>query len=258
VTERRALARAELAAAAALLVWNAAINRVVPSPAYVPANLAAAGLSLAAARRRRVPAADLGLGGDRVGRGLRVGLAAGAPVAALVALGAAVPATRRWFVDERGTTGGAGYALYHTLVRIPLGTAVAEETLFRGALLGMLLQRHSRLRASAVSSALFGIWHVLPTLDTLALNQAGAAVGGDPVRTGGAVLVSVAVTAAAGLGFSWLRFRGDSVVAPVVVHAALNCSAFTAARLVARLPDLSGNGDTGHTRLNDQVEEADR
>jgi uncharacterized protein len=234
VPERQLVAGAELAAAAAVAAWNAAINRVVPSPAYVPANLAAAGLSLASARRRQVPAADLGLAGDRVGRGLRVGLAGAVPVAAMVALGAAVPATRRWFLDERATTGGAGHALYHTLVRIPLGTAVAEEVIFRGALLGLLLQRHSRLRASAVSSALFGLCHVLPTLDTLALNPATSAVGGDPVRVAGAVLASVTVTAAAGLGFSWLRFRGDSVVAPAVVHAALNGSAFAAARLVAR------------------------
>ena len=60
-------------------------------PAYVPANLAVAGLSVLAARRRRVPAADLGLGRDRLAQGLRVGLAATAPVAAAVALGAAVP-----------------------------------------------------------------------------------------------------------------------------------------------------------------------
>jgi hypothetical protein len=59
-------------------------------------------------------------------------------------------------------------------------------------------------------------------------------VGGDPVRTGGAVLASVVVTAAAGLGFSWLRFRGDSVLAPMVAHAALNSAAFVAARLAAR------------------------
>jgi uncharacterized protein len=234
VPERQGIAGAELAAAAALLAWNAAINRVVPSPAYVPANLAAAGLSLAWAYRRRIPAADLGLGGDRVGRGLRVGLAGAAPVTALVAVGAAVPATRRWFLDERATTGDAGYALYHTLVRIPLGTAAAEEAIFRGALLGLLLQRHSRQRASVVGSALFGLSHVLPTLDTLAGNPAGSAVVGDRVRTGGAVLASVLVTGLAGLGFSWLRFRGDSLVAPAVVHAALNGSAFAAARLVAR------------------------
>jgi uncharacterized protein len=233
-TGRQSLAAAELAAAAALLAWNAAINRVVPSPAYVPANLAAAGLSVLAARTRRVPAADLGLARDRAGRGLLVGLAAAAPVAGVVALGAALPATRKYFLDERGTTGGTGYALYHTLVRIPFGTALTEETLFRGALLGVLLQRHSRARAAAVSSALFGCWHVLPTLDTLRLNRVGAAVGDHPARTGAAVAASVAVTAVAGLGFSWLRFRSDSVVAPMVVHAALNCSAFAAARLVAR------------------------
>jgi uncharacterized protein len=236
VTERqvRALATAELAASAALLAWNAAINRAVPTPAYVPANLAVAGLSVLAASRRRVPAADLGLGRDRFARGLRVGLGATVPVAAAVALGATVPATRRFFLDERGTTGGTGYALYHTLVRIPFGTAVAEETLFRGSLLGLLLQRHSRARAAATSSVLFGLWHVLPTLDTLRLNAAGAAVRDDPVRTGATVAASVAVTAVAGLGFSWLRFRADSLVAPVLVHAALNSSAFAAARLVAR------------------------
>jgi uncharacterized protein len=234
VPERQVVGGAELAAAAALLAWNAAINRAVPPSAYVPANLAAAGLSLAWARRRRVPAADLGLGGDRIGRGLRVGLAAAAPVTALVAAGAALPATRRWFLDDRATAGDAGYALYHTLVRIPLGTAAAEEAIFRGALLGLLLQRHSRVRASVVSSALFGLGHVLPTLATLPGKPAGSAAAGDPVRTAGTVLASVLVTAVAGLGFSWLRFRGDSLVAPAVVHAALNGSAFAAARLVAR------------------------
>jgi membrane protease YdiL (CAAX protease family) len=231
---RRPLAAAELAAAAALLAWNAAINRVVPQRAYVPANLAAAGLSVLAARTRRVPAADLGLARHRAGRGLRVGLAAAAPVAAAVALGAVTPATRRWFLDERGTTGGTGYALYHTLVRIPFGTAVTEELLFRGVLCGMLLQRHSRARAAVMSSALFGCWHVLPTLDTLGLNRAGAAIRDDPARTAAAVAASVGVTAVAGLGFTWLRFRADSVVAPALVHAALNSSAFAAARLVAR------------------------
>ena len=232
---RQLLAGAELAAAGALLAWNAAVNRVVPSPAYVPANLAVAGLSLAAARRAGVSAAELGLDRQGAGRGLRVGLAAAAPVVAVVAIGAALPATRRFLAgDRRATTGGAGYALYHTLVRIPLGTAVAEEILFRGALLGLLSQRHPRARAVAVSSALFGCWHVLPTLDTMALNPLGETVG-DRAGTVGAVLASVAATALAGLGFSWLRFRGDSVVAPVVVHAALNSSAFAAARLVSRL-----------------------
>jgi membrane protease YdiL (CAAX protease family) len=230
---RRRSVPVELVASAALLGWGAAVSRLIPAPAYVPANLAVAGLSLAAARRRQVPVADMGLSRDRIAAGLRVGLAASAPVAAVVFLGASLPATRRWFLDERARTGGAGHLLYHTLVRIPLGTAVAEEATFRGSLLGLLLQRHSRVRATAVSSVLFGCWHVLPTLDTLALNPVGAVVGDDLVRTGGALLASVLVTTVAGVGFSWLRFHSDSVVAPMVVHAALNSSALLAARLVA-------------------------
>lgn len=180
-----------------------------------------------------MPAADLGLSRNRIAGGLLTGLAASGLVAAAVALSATLPATRRWFLDERATTGNAGYVLYHTMVRIPLGTAVAEEAIFRGSLLGLLLQRHSRVRASAITSVLFGCWHILPTLDTLALNPVALVVGDDPARTGGAVLAAVLLMTAAGLGFSWLRFRGDSVVTPMTVHAVLNGSSFAAARLVA-------------------------
>jgi uncharacterized protein len=57
------------------------------------------------------------------------------------------------------------------------------------------------------------------------------------------VLASVLVTTVAGVGFSWLRFRSKSVVAPILVHAALNGSAFVAARLVARATtELSPRG----------------
>ena len=123
------------------------------------------------------------------GGGLRVGLAAAVPVVAASRPGRPCPRPRRWFLDRRATAGGTGHALYYTLVRILLGTAAAEETIFRGAVLGLLLQHHPRARAVAVSSALFGCWHVLPTLDTLALNLVGETVGDGLARTGGAVLV---------------------------------------------------------------------
>jgi uncharacterized protein len=186
------------------------------------------------ARRWQVPVADMGLRRDRIPGGLRAGLAVSAPVTALVALGATVPATRRWFLDKRARTGNAGHTLYHALVRIPLGTAMAEEAIFRGSLLGLLLQHRSRGEAIAASSLLFGCWHVLPTLDTLTVNPLGTVVGDDLIRTGGAVMIAVLVTTAAGIGFCWLRLRSDSVFAPMVVHAALNSSAFVAARGVAR------------------------
>ncbi len=85
---------------------------------------------------------------------------------AVVGLGAVVPATRGFFQDERATGGGTRHVLFETLVRIPLGTALPEEVIFRGSLLGLFTQRHSPAVAASMSSILFGAWHVLPTLRT--------------------------------------------------------------------------------------------
>ncbi len=143
-------------------------------------------------------------------------------------LGAVVPATRGFFQDERARGGGTRHVLFETLVRIPLGTALPEEVIFRGSLLGLFTQRHSPAVAASMSSILFGAWHVLPTLRTLPLNPAGARAK----RTGGAVLAAVTSTALAGYGLAWLRFRSGSLAAPAVAHAALNAAAYLAARSV--------------------------
>ena len=216
-------------------VGNAAINLLIPAPLYVFVALLLALLAvLVAVRVGGCSTRDLGLDREQLGHGLRLGAAVAAVLGVVLAVGAALPATRDLFADRRVDQQSVTLLLYHTLVRIPLGTAVAEETLFRGSLFGLLLERHAPGRAATLSSVLFGLWHVLPTLDTMRLNAAGAAVRDDPARTRVAVAASVAVTAVAGLGLSWLRFAGGSLVAPTVVHAALNSSAFAAARLVGR------------------------
>lgn len=223
------------AAGALTLVYSYVVNRVVPEAWYIPANGAAAGAFVLLARGTGASWTDMGLRRERLGRGLRVGLVAAAPIAVVVALGVAVPATRRYFADQRVIGIGAGATLYDVLIRIPLGTAVCEEVIFRGALLGMFLRRRTPLAAVVASSVLFGLWHVLPTLDTLHLNPIGSLVEGDWIRTTEAVIGAVAVTAAAGVGFSWLRLRANSVVAPIIAHAALNGAAFLGGRLVAGL-----------------------
>jgi uncharacterized protein len=153
------------------------------------------------------------------------------PAAAVVGLGAAVPATRGFFQDERAREGRTRHVLFETLLRIPLGTALPEEVIFRGSLLGLFTQRHSPAAAS-MSSILFGLCHVLPILRTLPLNPAGARVHGNPMRTAGAVLAAVTATTLAGYGLAWLRFRSGSIAAPFVAHASLNVAAYLAARFV--------------------------
>jgi membrane protease YdiL (CAAX protease family) len=44
----------------------------------------------------------------------------------------------------------------------------------------------------------------------------------------------IVVTALAGVGFAWLRFRGDSIVAPTLAHWGLNGAAYAAGWLIVR------------------------
>ncbi len=205
-----------------IAVYNLVGNLLLPAWAYVPANLAALAVIGAVAR---LSAPEMGLRRDRVGAGLRLGLKAALAIVVVLVVVAVIPLTRELLSDDRLRGVGLVGLAYHTLLRIPVGTAVFEEVLFRGVLFGALARMASRNAALVASSALFGLWHVLPTLDALETNAAG-----DVAESGlglvGAVVGSVVVTALAGAAFAWLRERADSLVAPVVAHAALNSTAY--------------------------------
>jgi membrane protease YdiL (CAAX protease family) len=216
----------ELAAGAATLGYGAVVNRLLPDVAHLPANSVAATAFVAAARRDGTTLEDLGLAPERVWPGVRTGLACAVPVVAGVACAAAIPQTRRFFSDQRVLDASNKRALYEVAIRIPIGTALAEEVIFRGALLALLRRRGSIGRAMALSSLAFGLWHVFAAPQTRA--------GSGPGRSVRAAAGVVIVTAAAGYGFGGLRLRSGSVVAPALVHAALNASAFVATRIVSR------------------------
>jgi len=206
----------------------------LPAAWQVPANLAAAGVGVLAARRAGASLGELGLEPSAVPAGVRVGLAAAVPIGAVVALGLARPMTRRFFADERAALVSTRELAYHTLVRIPLATALSEELLFRSALLGLGLHLHPRSRAVVASSIAFGLWHVRPALEAHASNPAGAQLAN---RAGGrstTVMATIGATALGGAGFAWLRLRSRSVVAPILAHATLNAAALLAGRWVAR------------------------
>jgi membrane protease YdiL (CAAX protease family) len=54
-------------------------------------------------------------------------------------------------------------------------------------------------------------------------------VGGRPASIG----ATVAVTAVAGAGLTWLRLRSRSVAAPIVAHIGINMAGLLAARFVS-------------------------
>ncbi|MDJ0962259.1 MAG: CPBP family intramembrane metalloprotease [Acidimicrobiia bacterium] len=215
-----------------LVVWNVLSNLVVPSPAYVPANVAAALLMLFFSQRWGLGPRQLDMPGSDPARGVRFGVAGAAVAIAAVGVAVSWEWTRRFFEDATLLDlAGIGLA-YQVLVRIPFGTAFFEEVAFRGVLFSQW-QRTTTLRGATVAtSLLFGLWHVLPTLGRLDLNPAGGyAVNG--LATVGIVAGAVAVTAAAGFVFAWLRMRSGSLLAPIIAHALINSSAFSIGWLIA-------------------------
>lgn len=230
-SSRGGAAALELGAAAAVLGYGVLVNRVVPNELYVPVNLAAAGAAVAAAHALGASWRDLGLARDRMTAGLRLGGLTLLPIAAVVALGLAIPWTREFFRDTTIVDASTAEAVYTLLLRIPFGTALAEELIFRGALLGLFLQRHRPWVAVALSSAVFGLWHVLPTLSSLDTNPGAAATAGSVLLQAGAVALVVLATGLGGAVFSWLRLRSGSILAPWLTHTGLNSIGYLGSRL---------------------------
>jgi uncharacterized protein len=172
--------------------------------------------------------ADLGLDRANARAGLRYGGGAFGVVLLVLIVAAVIPATNGFLHDSRAQISG-GRLIYELGVSIVLLTAIPEEFAFRGVLLGSALRLWRPWRASLITSALFGLWHIAPTLHTMSDNRS---VSGLAASVGGQVLLvsgSIAVTSIAGLAFCWLRLRSRSLIAPIMAHIATNGLALTVA-----------------------------
>jgi CAAX protease family protein len=197
----------------------------------VAANGTAAGVLLGAARATGLSWGELGLARHRVLAGARWGGGCAAVVASGYAVALALPATRPLLADDRVAGLGGADIAGQVLFRIPLGTVLWEEVAFRGVLLAALLRLVSPPAAIGVSAAVFGIWHVRPTLGALAAND----LADGPVERVLAVGVACLGTAAAGVLFTWLRLRSGSLLAPALLHLATNTLGTLAAAAAHRL-----------------------
>jgi membrane protease YdiL (CAAX protease family) len=203
---------------------------------YPAVNGCAAAAALAAAAASGLTAADLGLRGDQVRAGLRLGSLAAVPVVAAFGVGALVPATRPLLDDQRIAGLGRRRLAYQVLVRIPVGTVAWEEIAFRGVLQAALRRVLAEPEATVVGSAVFGLWHIRPTVEALEVN---GLAGGRGVRIL-AVTGVAAGTAGAGALLSLLRERSRSLAAPVLLHLAANCTGPLASALARRRTGIPG------------------
>jgi uncharacterized protein len=232
---RYSAAAPELIAVALVGLHNHLLNKAWPRHMHVPVNVAIGLGALVAARQAGVPLQQLGLEATATVRGVKYGATAAGLAAAGVTAAAALTPTQRFFVTSGGVSCPSARAMaYETLVRTPFGIAAPEEALFRGMLLGLLLQRRTVLPAVGWSSLLFGWWHVHPTLRSLSDSPMDRLVSNPRSARAAAVAVAVATTTAAGAVFGWLRVRSGSLVAPVLAHIAINNAGYVAACLVSR------------------------
>jgi CAAX protease family protein len=203
---------------AGLLVTSLLANRI-DAPAHLAIGLALALTLAVAAALAGLTRAELGLG--RWGAGLRWGAVPAAVLVAAYAIALAVGPAREALADT-SDRGWPAVALA-TLVVIPLGTVLPEELAFRGVLWALLCRRSGPWVATAGSSVLFGLWHVLPALGGGPANEVVvAAVGSGGTGTAIRVAGTVVFTGAAGVGLCWLRMRSGSLLAPILLHWAVN------------------------------------
>lgn len=165
---------------------------------------------------------QLGLSRDQLRSGSRWGLGAIAVVAAAYLAGVLFPLSRSAFLDTRYHLAVSG-ALLSAFVIIPVGTILVEEVAFRSVLWGMLARRFATWRVLVASSALFGLWHILPSLHLASTNQGvGHAVRGVAGSATVVVVVTVVITAVGGVVAGALRHRSGSVLASAGMHWATN------------------------------------
>ena len=226
----------EVIGASVLIAHNLLVHRALRPPADAALNLASAITLTAFALRTGCTPAELGLEWTDLKRGLKTGSVAAACCSTSIGIAAALPPTRKFFLDARLIGMSRRETLYHASVRIPVATALAEEIMFRSVLHALFAREHSRRATLTWTSLLFGLWHILPTLDTFEGNPASRIVQ-NPVRARLTAVLGVAgTTAGAGLYFSYLRLRSGSVAAAVLPHAAINVVALVIGKTLVDRP----------------------
>jgi len=237
------------AALAILATHHLAQNFLLVERGYVPGNLAVAGVLLGVGRRSGLRWEEMGLQPRDLPRGLRMGFL-GSGVAAWVALLAlSHPRTRELLRDERASLPEGGRPWKRVLIRFPLGTALFEEVAFRGVLPALLSKHRHERSADAVSAVLFGLWHLIPAHRALSGNPLG--LGRFRSRRWAVTLGGSIAAGVSGLALSWMRRTTGSLLAPWMIHSALNSFSFLAGAAALRSPGDSWRSSSAIAQRDD-------
>jgi hypothetical protein len=194
-----------LGLAAALVGWNGLVGPRISPRRHTVVNAALGALLVA------LTGAPLGLRPPALWAGLRLGLAAAAPVVIGVAVSTALSPVRTAMAERDLPGPQKGWLL----LRIPVGTVWSEEAAFRAALGTVAAEAFGPPAGRLLQSLTFGLSHV-----------ADARGAGEPVAG------TVVVTGIAGWVFARLYERSGSLAAPMLAHLAVNEAGAIAALVV--------------------------
>jgi membrane protease YdiL (CAAX protease family) len=217
--------RVALLAVALVLYGNAIAFPPLPEWVVLLANIAVGLAVLRAMDGLGYSLPEVGLSRHAWRHGWKLGVASGAIVVAVVIV-LAGPAGR--FPDDPAVHGmTVGMLAWQVLIRIPVGTALFEETMFRGVLFGAWKRTLGAWQAACWSSVAFAFWHVVAELQRQ--ERQGHAWGSDGFT---AALPVLGFLFGAGMVLCWLRERSGGVVAPTILHWAANSSSAIAMYLI--------------------------
>ena len=221
-----------------LVLLNIVNNRVAPQTHYLLWAFGGSVLLLAIGLLDGNTWTDMGLGWGYLLPGLIWAAASIALVTAVYLIGSAFRKTRTAFHDERMSDLSGGRMVFQALVEVPFGTVLLEEIAFRAVLMSMLIRRFGLVWGIVLSSLIFGLWHILPSIGTHEQNPALGSVVGEG-RKGNvlAVALSVLTTSVAGVVFAFLRLLSGSVLAPMGLHWATNGLGYAFSWLLIRTRD---------------------
>lgn len=209
-------------------------SRYIPTFWYVPTGVIGSAVVLWLGYRTGLTLTSIGLGPSTWVSGLIWSAGCIGAVTAVYVIGGSMRFTRRFLADDRANVGNRTMA-YKVLVNVPLGTVLFEELAFRGVGLTLLRENFALWEAMALSSLLFGFWHILPSLVMHDANPAvGDLLGGGWRGRLRSVVLTVLGTAAAGMVFCLLRELSGSLFAPMALHWSINGLGFLAAGWVHR------------------------
>ncbi len=188
---------------------------------YVPANLVFAAIIFLGARKLLgISYADVGLRSDTLKKGTIWGFSVGLTIVIILSLGIYFLG----FMDRLSSSYEANPTtladlLFRIFIRIPLGTALVEEILFRGILIALLVSNGlSNIKCILISCIVFGLWHiglalkVDPEIQLFSWAWLTTAMG------------TIGMGLIGGLVFAFMRFWTNSLVAPMLVHWLINIS----------------------------------